>query len=86
MPSNKVITTLLSVIMALIPIIGALIVYIFVGVKNDVDDLKKSSTETVKQLSDTRFELVKAINAVEVQATATNAKLDQLIADGRRPH
>jgi hypothetical protein len=74
---EKIISALLGVMIALTSVI-------YLNLKSDIDELKKDSKDLVKQASDTRVDLVRAIGAVEKQAAATNARLDQLITDGRQ--
>jgi hypothetical protein len=75
--SNRMVVGLLAALLCLVGIIYA-------NTKGDIDELKKDSKEIIRQSSETRVELVKAIGAVQTQAAATNARLDQLIADGRQ--
>lgn len=75
--ASKVIPSLLGILVVLVGLI-------FATMKGDVDELKKDVKEIIRQSADTRVEMVKAMGAVEKQATATNARLDQLILDGRQ--
>jgi hypothetical protein len=77
--ADKIIPALLGVLIALVSIV-------YFGLKSDIDDLKKDVKEIVKQSAETRVDLVRAIGAVEKQGASTNARLDQLIADGRQRH
>jgi hypothetical protein len=75
--SNRIVAGLLAALLILVGIIYA-------NMKGDIDDLKKDSKEIIRQSSDMRVDLVKAISSVEKQGAATNARLDQLISDGRQ--
>jgi len=81
---DKIIAALLGVCSLLGAAVIGLVLYVHAGDKTDIDELKKASRDTIKEIADTRVELVRAIGAVEKQAIATNSRLDQLIADGRQ--
>ena len=73
-----------KVVCAMAAIIVGLFAVAYVNLRSDVADLKTDTREITRQLNQTRVEIVKALGAVERQAATTNARLDQLIADGAR--
>ncbi|MGX0963200.1 Mn2+/Fe2+ NRAMP family transporter [Bradyrhizobium japonicum] len=81
---EKIIAGLLGICTVLGAAVIGLVLYVHASDKSDIDELKKLSRETTKEIADTRVDLVKAIGAVKEQAIATNSRLDQLIADGRQ--
>lgn len=49
--------------------------------KSDIDDLKKFSLETPKQISELKVSLTGSIKDVEKQAAVTNSKLDMILEE-----
>jgi hypothetical protein len=69
----------------LLTIILALVATIFWGLRGDIDELKKASRDTAKEISETRVELTKAVGAVERQASIANSRLDAILQELRQP-
>jgi len=62
-------------------IIVGLLGAVYSKMNSDIDDLKKVSKETSKEIVDTRAELAKSINAVQVQAAVANTRLDSILQE-----
>jgi hypothetical protein len=74
-----------TVFASLVAIILTLVGTIFFGLKGDIDELKKASRDTAKEISETRVELTKAVGAVERQASIANSRLDAILQELRQP-
>lgn len=81
---EKVVTVLGGAVTTLLGIILALVAVIYGTMTADISELKKDSKEVIRSIGQTRQDLTGSINAVEKQAIATNARLDQLIVDTRQ--
>lgn len=64
-------------------VVLALIGVIYSNMKSDISELKTDTKEITKQITEFRAEVGKDIKTIAVQSAGTNARLDQLIADGR---
>lgn len=74
-----------KVIAGLLGLIATLISVVYLNMKSDIDDLKKFSLETPKQISDLKVSLTNAIKDVEKQAAVTNSRLDLILEELKRP-